>query len=156
MSTTIATFRKPVRALLGDRDAAVFLYSNTAIDDAVEVAVRMGKLTDHTVTEDGLSITPAVTSPNAYALLACEVALMFVASNPDRYSFKTRPLAESFGSWKDFTHQLELSIHDLRAGTMFDSWQNLHAWLLGITGLPYDTALSEVTVDAPLTTLSVG
>ena len=154
MSTALSTFRKPVRALLGDRDASVFLYSNTALDDATEVAIRMGKLEGFSMA-DATSITPAITDPNDYALLACEVTMMFVASNPDRYSFKTRPLSESFGSWHEFTMKLEQDIHDLRAGTMFSGWQNLHAWLVGITGLPLDTALSEVEITSPLSTVSI-
>jgi hypothetical protein len=151
--STLAEFRKPIRVILGDRDPSVYLYSDTALDDAAEVAIRMGKLEGFTT--DGTNISPAITNANHYALLTYEVVKMFVDANPDRYSFKTRAVSESFGSWRDFLFAIEENLHALRNGTMFSGWSDLHSWLTGVARLPWPLSVTEVEQSAPLTTVRI-
>lgn len=156
MSTLITEFLEPLRHLLGDLDASVYQFSDSNLLVGVKTMVRMGKLSGYALTQDKLSVTPAVDDPNDYALLLYETVRSFISSNPDSFSFKTRAVGQRVGSWSMFLAELEENIHELKNGTMFDGWQGFIGWVRGIDGLDPMSLMTRLEVDAPVQTVSVG
>lgn len=150
MSTTAITdFYETIRFVMGDNDASVQVYPDSVLLKAVRSVIKLNKVPDYAVTEDGLSLTPAVSDANDFALVVFHVCRAFVAGNPDRYSYRTRAIGESFGSWKDFLATLEMDIHKLENGTMFSGWQSYYSFMAGISGLPVQDILTRFKVNAP-------
>lgn len=155
MSTLISSLRAPLRFILGDRDSAFYLFSDTILDDGVRSAILLNELKNYALTADQLSVTPALTDPNKFALLCFKTAKMFMDSNPDRYSFKSRAFSESIGGYREFLSTLEQKIYKLENGAMFSGWQSFHAFLSGISGVPLLEVFSDMEVSAPFTTVSL-
>lgn len=131
MSTLITDLYEPLRHLLPKETT----YEDTALLAGVRAMIGMGKLPDYALTPDRLEITPALTDPNDYALLLYHTALSFVQSKPSQYSWRTRALSETVGSYATFVRQLDQHLYELEHGTMFESWTSLHTFLAGIDGL---------------------
>jgi len=156
MSTPLSEFREPLRHLLGDRDPATYQYSDANLDVGTRTVVRMGLVEGYSMTADLLSVTPAVTDANAYALLLYQTVKSFVASQPDSYSYRTRALSEQFRGARDFVSTLELNIHELKNGTMFMGWQQFAGWFASLTGTnPWENLIS-LELDAPTQTMTFG
>jgi hypothetical protein len=155
MSTLISEFRDPLRHLLGDRHASVYQYSDGNLDAAVKTMVKMGKLAGFALTPAQDAVTPDVSDPNDYALLLYETVRSFVAGNPDRYSYRTRALSETFGRWREFLDYLETNIHELKNGAMFDGWQSFAGWWRGNVGEDLLEVMTRVEVQAPVQTVTV-
>lgn len=146
-----------LRILLGDFDPIVQQYPDTVLADSLRTTMLFGKApSPYALTPDNNGITPDIgsdpTSVNTYALISYYSARWFVMSRPDRYSFKTRAMSESFGSSAKFLQTLEQEIHLLENGTMFSGWQSYFAWLHGVAGLPLGEVLAGFELQAPLWT----
>jgi hypothetical protein len=152
--TPISDFYETIRFLIGDRDTTVQMYSDAVLLQSVRSCIRLQKISGYAVTADLKQITPAVTDVNAWALVAYHTVKAFVDSHPDKYSYKTRAIGESFGSWRNFLDELKLNIYKLENGTMFSGWQNYYTWLSGVSGLPLEMVMANLTVRAPW--ISVG
>jgi hypothetical protein len=139
-----------LRVMLGDFDPSVRRYSDDTLSDGVKTAIQLNKLPTYSLTPDGGSITPDITDPNLFALLVYHTVKLFVDSEHDRYSFRTRAFSESFGSRSRFLMTLEHEIHKLENGDMFSGWQNYFSWLSGMAGLPLAEVLTDMHVNAPL------
>lgn len=148
VTTAISDYLETLRVLLGDHDATVRQYPDEVLAAAVRTCIRLNRLPGYTLASD-LEITPALTDPNDWALVAYHTVKLFVANNPDRYSYKTRAMSETFGSWRVFLDELDRNIYKLKNGKMFSSWQTYYTWLNGAVGLPLDYVLTNLTVRAP-------
>lgn len=147
MSTAISELYPAVRHVLGDRDATIHKYQDTAILVGVQTTVRMGKVPDYALTPDGLSIDPTLdttSDPNDYALLLYHVALSFVSCERAGYSWRTRAASRSYGDIRDFVWYLQTNINDLENGTMFESWLSMATWLQGIQGANLGLILTPI------------
>lgn len=146
MATEISEFYEPIRSVMGDRSVDAPLYSDAALAAAVRSAIRMNKLRDYTLTANREGITPTIDDPNRFAELVLKICLQFAAGNPDRYSYRRRPISESFGSWKEFIGYLHGELHALENnGVMFSSWQECRVWWCDRLGLPCFGYLSSCT-----------
>ena len=156
MSTTaIAEFYETIRFLLGDHDATIQQYPDAVLVQSVRLIIRLNKVPGVTVATDVTQLTPAITDPNQWALVAYHTVKGFVDSNPDRYSYKTRAIGESFGSWRNFLDELKLNIYRLENGTMFSGWVKYYTWLAGLAGLPLGLVLAQLRVRAPVYTVGI-
>ncbi len=153
-TTNISDFYETMRYLLGDRDSTVRQYPDAVLAAAVRSCIRLQKIPGYGVAPSQTEITPAVSDPNVWALVAYHTVKGFVDSNPDRYSYKTRAIGETFGSWRQFLDELRSNIYTLENGAMFSSWQNYYTWFSGVSGLPLEHVMANLTVRAPW--LSVG
>lgn len=159
MSTSISEFRDPVRAVLGDFNTTVRRYQDSAIDAVVKTLVRCGKFTGLAIDATGLAITPNVQDGAQYGRIVYEAALAFVAPNAGAYSYRTRALAETFGEQKLFLQQLQNALYDLETGggaAMFGTVQTFRGWVLSLTGLNAWEEMSEVKLQTPVSTITVG
>ncbi len=138
MSLAVREATDIVRVLLGDLNDAEPDYPLEGVDRAVRAGVRLllvaglqlNPCRSGVVRQDGSD--PTATE---FALLCYKIARQYVASQPDRYEFAMRALRERFGGWSNLLLDLEERIHDLENGSMFDSWQQLNAFLEGNRGL---------------------
>lgn len=153
--TAIADFYETIRFLLGDHDATVQQYPDGVLLKAVRSTIRLQQIPGYAVAPDQVNLTPEVTDANHWALIAYHTVKAFVDNNPDKYSYKTRAMSESFGSWRDFLDELKTNIYRLENGTMFSTWQSYYTWLSGISGLPLDLVLTRLSVRAPFYDVSV-
>ena len=145
----ISDFYETLRYLLGDRDATIQLYPDAVLLGGVRSCIRLNQIPALSVGVDNVSLTPEITDPNQFALVAYHTVKGFVDSHPDRYSYKTRAMGESFGSWRTFLDELKSNIHRLESGEMFAGWYNYYTWLAGVSGLPLGLVLTELSVRAP-------
>lgn len=142
--TLITRFRNPVRAVLGAvtaLDTDKQMYSDRAVDEAVKLVVETGLLPGYGLDTSvggsvNDSVSPDVVSPGVYGLLVYQAARMFVARMPSHYSYGTRPMRESFGSFRELKADLDVRIGELRAmvdgngvGVGLESWSALDGWL---------------------------
>jgi hypothetical protein len=157
--TSLNFFNITLRVLLGDLDPSTFAYPDLTLANGVRSAILMNKVPGFALTVDQNNVTPDVigpgTNPNTFALIVYHTVRLFVMNNPDRYSYKTRVLSESFGSTQNFLTTLELDIHKLENGTKFDGWISYHSWVAGMAGLPVGLVLTNVNVKAPFFTANV-
>lgn len=153
--TTLESLRPYLRHLLGDRDAAVYQYSDANLDAGVRTVVAMGLVSGYAVSGDGQSVTPTLSDPNALALLLYETVRSFVVSQPDSFSFKTRGFSQSQGAWKVFLSELDQRVHEMRNGTMFDGWQTFHGWYAGMVGLDAGALWTRLNLNAPQESVTV-
>jgi hypothetical protein len=101
--SNIATFRAPIRFLLGDNnsDATLFTYPDASLDAGVQTVIQLGKVKCFKLNPvDPTQITPDIVNPNHFALLCYHTVKAFVDPLPDSYSFKTRAQSERFGHWR--------------------------------------------------------
>lgn len=126
--TPLVNFYRPVRALLGDRNAQVRRYPDAALADAVRTVVQLNKVPDHLLDLTELGIEPTITDPNLFALVCYHVGRLFVAPDPAGRSWRTKDFSESLGDTKHFLAALEMEIHNLENGTAFQGWSALHHW----------------------------
>lgn len=164
MSFLIANFRRPLRILLDDWDSSVpQRYPNTVLDDAVRCAVTLGKLNNsiystaagYTLTPDESGIDPdwsgVPTGYNLFALGTYQSALMFLDNQRSRYSYKTRPISESFGDFYRTIAKMEAEIARLENGDGgFSGYQSYYSWIGGVAGLPLGEVLAQFDVQSPL------
>ncbi len=109
----------------------------------------------YAVDTDQSQLTPEVTDPNKWALVCYHTVKGFVDNNPDRYSYKTRAVGESFGSWRNFLDELKINIYKLENGCMFSTWQTYYTWLAGMSGLPLGLVMARLNVRAPFYTVGL-
>ncbi|HXJ56506.1 MAG TPA: BppU family phage baseplate upper protein [Verrucomicrobiae bacterium] len=120
-STPLASFREPVRLLLGDSDPLVTQYSAAQIDAAVRFVVNRGRAEGVTVSSDQQHIEPAV-SPSGesqrtnWARIVLYSAKVFAVVDAAGGSFRTRALAESFGERRDAVFSLLNEIYEVEFG----------------------------------------
>lgn len=154
-TTSIAEFYETIRFLLADRDTTIQQYPDAVLAASVRSCIRLQRVPGYAVDTDPTQITPAVTDVNHWALIAYHVVKGFVDSHPDRYSYKTRAIGESFGSWRQFLDELKLNIYRLENGTMFSGWFSFYTWLSGMSGLPLNLVLAQLNVRAPFYTVGL-
>lgn len=124
MPTALSRFYRATRFLLDDRDAEFRQYPDATLLDGLRTALQLNRLPGYALTDDELSVTPAITDPNVFALLALHTAKLFADPSPASYSYKRRSISESFGNSYQFLETLLLEIHKLENGTMFSGWQS--------------------------------
>ncbi len=157
MSTPIdITFYLPLRIMLGDLDPTVQKYPDLTLQAGVRTALQLGKVPGYGLDPNAgtPSVTPDVVGgnlcPDKFALICYHTVKLFVDPTPDRYSFRTRALSESFGSVHRFLQSIEMEIHRLENSAMFSGWQNYFSWLSGMAGLPLAEVMTDFHVQAPL------
>jgi len=164
MSFEIAKFRRPLRILLDDWDSSVpQRYPNQVLDDAVRSMVTLGKLNNsvysaaagYSLTPDESGINPDWSDNsqgfNLFALGTYQTALLFLRPQRSRYSYKTRPISESFGDLYRHIETMEADIHRLENGEgLFSGYQSYYSWIGGIAGLPIGEVLAQFDVQSPL------
>ena len=161
--TPINLFFGPVRLMLDDWDPSVRRYPDSVLLSGVQAIVQLGRLNrsilapnvGFTITPDGQSITPDVVtaapaSADLFALGCLHTAKLFLDPQRDRYSFRTRSVAESLGNQYRYLSTLEAEIHKLENGEMFAGYQNYWSWLTGTSGLPLGEILAQFDVQSPL------
>jgi hypothetical protein len=153
--TAISDFFGTVRFLLGDHDPTIQQYGDTVLLEGVRACIRLQGVPGLALAPDLSHITPEVTDPNQWALVCYHTVRGFVQNNPDRYSYKTRPMSESFGSWQPFLDQLQRNIYKLESGAMFSGWHNYYTWLAGLSGLPLELVMASLNVRAPFHSVSI-
>jgi hypothetical protein len=156
MSTAISELYNPVRAFLGDFSTTVRKYSDTAIADVVRALVRCGEVPGITVSADSASLEPGLSTPLLYAQVVYRACLKFVAPNVGAYSYRTRAMSESFGHSAGFVLQLESALYDMENGAGFAAFVDFQTWAMSVTGVCIWSAMSEVKINAPVATVSVG
>lgn len=155
MGTPVSDFYETIRFLLGDHDATVRQYPDEVLGAAVRSCIRLQRVPGISVASQ-TDLTPEVTDPNKWALVAYHTVKGFVDSNPDRYSYRTRAIGETFGSWRNFLDELGRSIYKLENGKMFSTWQSYYTWLAGASGLPLVTLMANINVRAPFYNVTLG
>lgn len=138
MSYPVTEFREPLRFLLADINAQQQTYTNADLDSGIRSSVRIASV-------DGLQLTACRNrivgvgggepTANQIALLALRTAEIFVASNPDGYSYRTRALQERFEGWQNMLEVLRGRIFELQAGDAFFSWQDWSQFIQGADGI---------------------
>lgn len=154
--STVADCYEPIRALLGDFHATVRKYQDSAIASVVRTQLLFGQVPGHTLAADRSTITPSITAPRLFALLCYQSVKTFVLPNAAPYGYATRAIRESFGEQRHFLFELENALYDLTNPVAFASWTSFSSWVLSITGVRLWASLSDVTVDAPVRSVSVG
>jgi hypothetical protein len=157
VSTPLSDFYEPLRYLLGDYDADVRVYTDSALAGALRSVVYLNGLPGYSVTLDRASVTPSVANVdgNAYALLVYKTAQLFAVREGDSYEYRTRALQERFGGAKELIWHLSETIYKLEHGGMFAGWQQFTGWWEGMFGLNLTALLTAVEVDAPASTLHI-
>ena len=157
--TALTFFIPTLRVLLQDFDPSVQQYADTSLINGLKTALLMNRLPGFGVSLDGTSVTPDIVGPGAdpnnFALLVYHTVRYFVLGNPERYSYKTRAVSESFGHTRQFLNSVELDIWQLENGSLITSWQSYHSWVAGCAGLPLGLVLTNVNVAAPFFTANV-
>jgi hypothetical protein len=156
MSTAISSFRDPIRAFLGDFNADVRRYADGAIDAVVKTLIKCGTVQGYAVTQDNLEITPSVTDPADYARIVYHSCLRFVAPNAASYRYDTRALKESFGDQKVFIFELHDWLDEIERVGASRSWIDFGSWAKSVTGVPLWSNLTDMEINAPVGTVSVG
>lgn len=144
-----------LRHFLMDYDPAFRQYSDGVLTVAVRSALMMNKLEGFVVAIDNISIDPPITDPNDYALLVYEVVKSFVVARPDKYSYDTRAVKESFGGWQNLIWEVEKNIHKLKNREYLTCWQHYTSWVEGMSGLPSGDSVVNVEIRAPFATVQI-
>jgi hypothetical protein len=118
MATTIASFRAPVRAVLGDSHPTLQQYHADQIDEAVRLVIRLGRAPGVTLSTDAQSTVQNVTPfdnehGKNWARIVLNAAKRFVVANAASGSFRTRALAETFGEQREMVLDLLDEIYRL-------------------------------------------
>lgn len=141
-STTLASLREPLRAVLGDTDAGSCGFSNEHLDASVRLVVMGGKIRGHKLAPTLASVEPALDDPNAWLLTVYEAALVLARPRTEGYRYRTRALSESFEGQKllflDLLNEVD-ALQRLREGTYFASWQQCYQSMIGRYGIEYVT-----------------
>jgi hypothetical protein len=116
----------------------------------------VGKVPGQTVGADRQSVTPGITMPCDMARLMYHGAMMFLAPDVAKSSYRTRALSESFGEQTLFYRNLENAIYDLQNGAMMSSFQSFYSWVNSLTGLDIWSVMSDMNTQAPVATVSIG
>lgn len=146
---------EPLRLLLQDLDSTVRRFPDATLAAAVRTCLTLQKVPTIGLTPDHSAFTPDPTV-NEYALILLHTAKLFVQGQPDRYSFKTRAFAESFGGQtRDWLWELNNDIFRLENGTLFLAWQDMYSWFKGNEGLPPGFTLTALTVRAPFDSVTL-
>lgn len=152
MSEAVATWVEDVRAILGDQDS-IPTYSDSKIAANLRSVVRLQRVQGLAVSSDGTAIEGTIT-PTVYALIALFAAKTFVASEPDRYAYRTRALSESFGGRRTLLMEIEEQIHSLTSGDMVSSLETFRSYIAGISGVNRLMIDTTMTGPKPEQTLS--
>lgn len=154
-TTAISDFFETLRFMLEDQDATVQKYPDAQLATAVRTTLRTRQVPAYSVAPDVSQITPEVTDPNDWALIALHTVRNYVRREPDRSSWGVRAYKESHGSWQKYLDALDRDIHKLANGAMFSGWYNYYTWLQGMSGLPLNLVLARLNVRAPFYTVNL-
>jgi len=154
-TTAVWELREIVRVFLGDFDAAVRRYQDSAIDSVVRSLIRTGAVAGHALTNDRLGITPAISDALALGLLAYKAVRAILLPNLASYSYRTRALSESFGRQDQFMFALETAIYENENGEMFSSMLSFYSWVNSITGVNVWALLTDMKITAPVATVNL-
>jgi len=152
--SALSEFHDPLRVILGDRDASVQVYDNTALSNAIKLVINMGKLEGYSMA-DANNITPAVKLGVDYALLCYETAILFAQNQPSAYRYRTRAFSEAFGNYDEFLNRIEEEIHKLRNGEPFLGWQTWAGFIRGQDGLSFGNQTTSVDVQGAARSQSI-
>ncbi len=156
MATLVSDFRDPTRAFLGDFNATVRKYQDSAIDSVVRTTVKCGIIPGFAIANDTVTIVPDVLLPADYARITYRTCIAFVRPNLARYSYDRRAMKESFGGDTPFLLELENALYDMENGAMFSSFQNFSSWATAITGIDVWAFMTDMLMRAPVATVSIG
>jgi hypothetical protein len=162
-STALTRLYRPVRFLLDDRDPTIVLYEDAVLADGIKTVVELGLLNHAVITPPGgfrlsgdeSAIEPGLDNPNLFALGCYHTALAFLGTEHDRYAYKTRPFAETFGNRGRYLASLEAKLHQLENGELFAGWQSMYSWFAGVSGLEVADILTQFDVASPLWSASL-
>jgi len=149
MSVLLSDWYEVVRVLLGDTNESLQMRSDAQLLTGLRSALKLNKLVGYSLDTDLASVTPAITDPNVYALLALHSAVLFLGPESRAYSTRRRASARSFGSNGRYLDDLLSEIHALENGTYFTSWQSLASFFQGAQGISILAHLTEIQVSGP-------
>lgn len=136
--TPLSDFTDLVRAILGDHDDTWPLYEAASIARVVKSIVRLGEsaaLDGITLGQDGISLTPALSTPAQWAELTYRACRRFLLPNAAASAWGSRALRESVGDQYALLCRLEMDLYDLEnpgmAGELatLTTWCGLCGWL---------------------------
>lgn len=156
MSTAISELYTPVRAFLGDFNTTVRKYSDSAIADVIRAVVRCGHIPGITVSQSNDALEPGLSTTDLYARVIYHTCLKFVGPNIAAYSYRTRAMGESFGNQTHFVLELQSALYAIENGEGIGGWNDFYTWALSVTGVPIYEAMSDLKVNAPMATVTVG
>lgn len=113
-STLLTELREPVRVLLGDYGYENPLYEDTAIDGALRYVVRSGKLTDYSLDPTLTAVTPALSTPLAYGIMAVEAAVLCATPKMHAQIYQRRGQRFTSGERWRFVAALQDELYRLR------------------------------------------
>jgi hypothetical protein len=156
--TALSDFYEPVRFLTGD-DLTNPSKSDAAIAAGLRTIVQMGLVPGYTLDGPKENLVPSIASANDWGLVAAQCALRFISAEPDKWSRRGRPYAESSEKSMTLYADLQEIVHTSQSGGMFFAgWQSLHSWLTGVAGLTgrdVGFMLTRLNVDVPIGTVTV-
>lgn len=159
MSTPLTDFYQTLRVLTDD-EGALQRRSDALLQNGLRATLRLNRVPDYALTEDGLGVTPVVTDPNVFALICLHTARQWLLASTGgdgvrAYSYRRRAVGESWGSGKALLDRLEGDIYDRENATGFRSWQTFLDYFEGRVGLPESLRMLHVEVTAPWQTIRV-
>ncbi len=136
--TLVEDFIIDVRVLAHDTDLAHPEFADEIVEAGVRNTIRSGRVSHggYRLVAGGDGISPNVTNPNHYFLIAALTAKMFVGGRPDYFSSRTRPHSFSMGGRKNTMAELDEWITKANSGAMFNGWSNYMSWVEGMSGVP--------------------
>jgi hypothetical protein len=158
MATAITDFYDFMRVMLQDHDAGARLYEDATLRNAVRGVVGLMRVPGLKLSPDQLSVyvTGKTLEPGGdnggreWALVGLYGVLALVSGTPSEYSYRTRAIAEKFGSIASFTDYLTTEIYFLEEnGAMVGGWQQFAGWFEAHAGVDFWKLHTKVTVDGP-------
>lgn len=154
--TLVSDFRDPTRAFLGDFNAAVRRYADTAIDSVVRTIIQCGHLPTFALDPTKTQIVPDILQPRDFAVLTYRTCISFIRPNAARYSYDRRAMKESFGDQIPMLVELGNELYEVENSAQFSSFQNFASWATAITGIDVWAYMTDLQANAPVAKVTVG
>jgi hypothetical protein len=153
--SSLTDFCEPVRAIMGDFRTP-YKFADDAIAGVVRSIVRMGEVPGYGITSNGLSVAPAVSVPADLARLVYHSARVLLRPNIGGFGWRTRAMSVRRENQREFLRELENVIYYLENPTQLESFQSYYAWVNSIAGINVWSLMSEMKVNSPVATVSIG
>lgn len=159
MATDLASYREPLRMLLGSR--FMLGRNDASLDAALRLTLQRGLVPGHTLTPGLVGVTPDLMppvsgTPLALTRLLYHSLLALCAPEMARREFRTRGFEQRFGDALPFIQHLEreLYVAETGGGHVFDTWQTYGDFVRGAAGGDWwDRLVAVTTPEQPEHTL---
>lgn len=153
--SSLTDFCEPIRAIMGDFRTP-YKFEDQAVASVVRSVVRMGKLQGFAISADGLTITPALTQPYNLAMLSYQSALMLIGPGIAGFQWGSRALKVRRGDQMFFLRELQNMVYYLENPAAITTFQTYYAWVNSIAGINVWGLLTEMKVQGPVATVTLG